>query len=99
MAVDGTYEISIQTPMGNQTGTLTLKTNGTDLTGTSEVMGAESPLQNGKVDGDAFDFMVEASTPMGAIELTIKGKVDGDELTGEATSPFGPAPMSGKRTG
>ena len=99
MALDGTYEISITTPIGEQTGKLVFETDGGDLTGTSEVMGSAAPLQDGKADGNSFEFMAEANTPMGQLEITIKGKVDGDALTGEAITPFGPAPMSGNRIG
>ncbi len=97
MAVDGIYEISLKTPMGNQKGKLDLKAEGTVLTGTAQVMGASVPLENGKVDGDAFEFQVEANTPMGKIKITMKMKVDGDALSGEATTPFGPAPVTGTR--
>jgi hypothetical protein len=99
MALDGTYEISMTTPIGNQTGKLVFETNGGALTGNSEVMGSVSPLKDGTADGDSFEFKVDANTPMGALEITIKGKVEGDTLTGEAITPFGPAPMSGNRIG
>ena len=32
--------------------------------------------------------MVEATTPMGPMKVTMKGKVEGDDLTGEATTPL-----------
>ena len=36
MAIDGTYKIEIDTPMGKQEATLTLKTAGDKLSGTAE---------------------------------------------------------------
>ncbi len=36
MAIDGTYEITIQSPMGTQKGKLILETDGAVLTGRSE---------------------------------------------------------------
>jgi hypothetical protein len=99
MALDGTYEISIKTPNGDQNGKLVFETDGGALTGTSEAVGSVSPLQDGKADGDSFEFKTEANTPMGMLEITMKGKVDGDALTGEAITPFGPAPLSGNRIG
>jgi hypothetical protein len=97
MAVDGTYETTVKTPMGAQAGKLELKTEGTTLTGTMQGMMGTDPLQNGTVNGNEFTFMVETKSPMGPLKITIKAKVEGDVLTGEATTPFGPAPLTGKR--
>jgi hypothetical protein len=97
MAVDGTYNTTIQTPMGPQSGKLTLKTKDNVLTGTSEGMMGVDPIQNGTVNGDEFEFMVETKTPMGPIKVTIKGKVEGDKISGQAVTPFGPAPLAGTR--
>jgi len=97
MAVDGKYEITVQTPMGPQAGSLVFKTDGNTLTGTSESMMGVSEITGGTVNGNEFQFNVEAKTPMGPIKITMKGKVDGDKISGQAMSPFGPAPMEGKR--
>ncbi len=97
MAVDGTYETTVQTPMGAQAGKLELKTEGNTLTGTMEGMMGADPIQDGTVNGDEIEFMVEANSPMGPLKITVKAKVEGDEITGEATTPFGPAPLTGKR--
>ena len=43
--------------------------------------------------------MVETKSPMGPLKVTMKGKVEGDTLAGEANTPFGPAPIKGKRVG
>ena len=63
MAIDGTYEITIQTPMGAQKGRLVLKAFRGILTGTSEGASGVDPIQNGKVHGDEFEGMVETKTP------------------------------------
>ena len=67
MALDGTYEITVKTPMGSQKGTLVFETDGTHLTGTSDGAAGISPLLNGKADGDAFEFMVEVASPVGGV--------------------------------
>jgi hypothetical protein len=97
MAIDGTYEITTQTPMGAQAGKLVLKTDGDTVTGTMEGMMGADPIQNGKVNGDEFEGMVEAKSPMGPLKITVKCKVEGDTITGTANTPFGPAPIKGKR--
>jgi hypothetical protein len=99
MAIDGTYEITIETLMGPQEGKLVMKTDGGTLSGTLENMMGVVPLQDGKVNGNEFEYTVEAKSPMGTIKVSMKGKVERDTLTGEATTPFGPAPIEGKRIG
>jgi len=97
MAVDGTYDISMQTPVGAQPGKIVLKVEGDAVVGTMQNQMGTEPIQNGEVNDDEFQFLVEAKTPMGPIKMTVKGKVEGDELTGQAISPFGPAPIKGKK--
>jgi hypothetical protein len=97
MAIDGTYEVTTQTPMGPQKGKLVFKTEGDTLTGSSEGQGNVVAIQNGKVNGDQFEFMVEAKSPMGLLKITMSGKIEGDTLTGEAKTPFGPAKITGNR--
>ena len=97
MAVDGTYETTVKTPMGPQAGKLELKAEGNVLTGSMQGMMGTDPIQNGTVNGDEFEFMVETKSPMGPLKLNVKGKVEGNEIIGEVKTPFGPAPMTGKR--
>ena len=99
MAIDGAYEITLQTPIGPQKGKLILKTDGGTLSGTSEGPLGVDPFHDGTVNGDEFEFMVETKSPMGPIKVTMKGKVEGNRLTGEANTPLGPAPVTGKREG
>src|SRR5471032_2470017 len=53
MAIDGTWEITINSPMGAQKAKLELTANGATLTGTQHAQGSSQPLANGKVDGNA----------------------------------------------
>jgi hypothetical protein len=98
MAIDGTYNLVTDTPMGKQESTLTLKADGDALIGSTKSMMGEADFSGGKVDGDNFEFMIEAQGPMGKMELTFKGSVSGDDISGEVTTPFGPAKFEGKRT-
>ena len=98
MAIDGIYNITIKTPMGDQQAKLTLKTDGDTLTGTSEsAMTGVNELTEGKVNGNALAWTENATTPMGPIELNMKATVDGGKISGEAVSPLGPMPFEGSR--
>jgi len=97
MAVDGTYNIEIDTPMGKQESKLTLKTDGTALTGSMD-----SPMGSmdftGTVNGDELSWSMEINSPMGNMKLDYKGKVAGDEISGEVKAgDFGSSPFKGKK--
>ncbi len=97
MAVDGTYNITVSTPMGAQQGKLTLKTEGNSLSGTNESAMGTSTLMNGKVSDNEVQWDEMAKTPMGEIKISFKGTVEGDKISGQVTTPFGPAPFEGTR--
>jgi len=97
MAVDGTYDIEIDTPMGKQQSKLILKTAGEKLTGSME-----SPMGTmdftGMANGDDVNWNMEINSPMGNMKLEYKGKVSGDEISGEVKAgDFGSSPFRGKR--
>jgi len=98
MAIDGTYQFSVKTPMGIQNAKMTLKIEGNVLTGAIQgLMGGDTPISEGSANGDAFELVVEPKTAMGTLKITITGKVEGDQLAGEAITPIGPLLINGKR--
>src|SRR5258707_201593 len=52
MAVDGTWDITMSTPMGDRKATLTLKNDGGTLTGTQGADGQSGPIFDGTTSGD-----------------------------------------------
>jgi hypothetical protein len=97
MAIDGTYKIEIDSPMGKQEATLTLKTDGDKLTGTDESFFGKHAF-TGTVKGDTVTWTSDVSTPMGSIKLEYTGKVSGDDISGEVKAgSFGSSPFKGKR--
>jgi hypothetical protein len=96
MAVDGTYNVEIQAPMGRVTGVLTLKAKGKALSGTYEAEGGEQPL-TGAVSGDDVAFLTGVGSPPKRIELEFQGTVTGNEITGGARAD-GSAPSPFKAT-
>lgn len=97
MAVDGKWMLKIKTPMGEQSGTLELKAEGSALTGTmSGNMGAVA-IENGSVNGDAVKWSAKVTSPM-PITLEFDGKVAGDSLNGNVKlGAFGTSTFSGAR--
>ena len=97
MSADGTWNMSMKTPMGEQQGTLTLATDGGTLTGTMAGPQGAREIEDGTVDGDSLAWTVNMTSPM-PIKVEATATVDGDAITGEAKlGAFGTAPFSGTR--
>ena len=97
MSADGTWNVTMNTPMGPQAGVLKLATDGSALTGTMSGPQGETAVEEGKVDGNKLTWVVNVTTPM-AIKVEVAASVDGDQMTGEAKlGPFGAAAITGTR--
>jgi hypothetical protein len=98
MAVDGTYNIEMNTPMGARPGTLTLKTDGDSLSGTFSGGQGEQSFQDGTVAGEEVAWSIQMSGPMGEMKLDFKGTVSGDDISGQVQlGSFGSATFKGTR--
>ena len=97
MAVDGKWEITINSPMGAQKATLDIKNEGGALTGTQTAMQGTQPVTNGKVDGNNLSWSANITSPM-PMTLEFSGAVDGDAIKGNVKAgSFGSFPFSGAR--
>ncbi len=97
MAIDGKWEIVINSPMGAQKATLDLKASGAELTGTQSAAQGSGPLENGKVDGDKLTWSAKITSPM-PMTLEFAGNVAGDKLSGSVKAgAFGSFPFNGSK--
>ena len=97
MAIDGTYKIEIDTPMGKQEATLNLKTDGDKLSGTTESAFGKTDF-TGTVKGGTVAWSMEISSPMGNMKLDYSGKVSGNDISGSVKAgDFGSSPFKGKK--
>ena len=97
MSADGTWNVTLNTPMGAQAGTLELPTDGNPLTGTMSGPQGSMELENGTADGDSLSWTVNMTPPL-PITIESTATVDGDEISGEAKlGAFGTATFSGSR--
>jgi hypothetical protein len=83
MSADGTWNITMKTPMGAQDGTLDLATDGGTLTGSMTASVAPEPIEitDGSADGDALSWKAALTQPM-PITLEFTATVAGDAITG-----------------
>jgi hypothetical protein len=97
MAIDGKWKVEIETPMGKQEATMTLKTEGEKLSGSAESMLGKNDF-TGTVKGDTVAWVMDVTSPMGQMKLEYTGKVTGDDMSGEVKiGSFGSSPFKGKR--
>ncbi len=97
MSADGTWNLTMETPMGERSSVLTLSTAGGTLTGKQEAEGNTTDIADGSVSGNSLSWKVSITNPM-PLTLTFSGTVDGNSLTGTAdTGMFGSFPFQGTR--
>jgi hypothetical protein len=97
MAVDGTWNITMSTPMGERNATLSLKSAGGALTGTQAAEGNSAEIFDGTAAGDDLAWKVSITNPM-PLTLAFTGKVSGDSISGEmGIGPMGSFPFTGTR--
>ena len=97
MAVQGSYNLEVKTPVGVQEGRLTLVVDGHSLRGVLSSPKGESELDGGIVHGGHLAFTTKLRTPMGRMKAHIEGDVEGDRLTATAKLPLGVAHITGVR--
>jgi hypothetical protein len=97
MSVDGTWNVTVNSPMGPQPSTLEIKAEGGALTGTQSAQGNTQPIANGKADGNNVSWSNSITTPF-PMTLEFSGTVDGDKISGNVKAgAFGSFPFSGSR--
>lgn len=95
--VDGAWDCVIRTPLGEQTGVLTVRSDGTAFTG--DMKGALGGLDviDGGVDGDTLTWKLDLKVPF-PMMLECRAIVSGDAIEGSVSAgAFGLSPLSGTR--
>jgi len=97
MSADGTWKLSMQTPLGERKATLALQSAGGALTGklTGEE-GNATDIYEGKLSGNAASWKADIKSPM-PLTLAFTGTVDGDKISGTVSAPVGSWPFSGSK--
>jgi hypothetical protein len=97
MSINGDWQVTVNSPMGVQKGTLTLVANGPALSGKIEIPQGTQTFANGKVNGDDLSWNIKMTQPM-PMELQFSAVVKGDAISGKVKlGMFGNADFSGMR--
>jgi hypothetical protein len=89
MSVDGTWQITVQTPMGPQASTIELVSDGNALTGTQSGNEGTTAIHDGSVNGDTATWKVDITKPM-SLTVTFTATVEGDSISGTAKAGMFP---------
>ena len=93
----GTWTINFA--FGNRTvpGTLTLRQQGNNLSGTMQSAFGTTELANGSLGADGFRFTTTADVRGRTVEMTVTGTASGNEINGTVTSEIGTTTFTGTK--
>jgi hypothetical protein len=96
-AVDGDWNVTIKSPMGDQNAVLTVNSDGGSFTGQMSGGLGTMEITDGTVDGDTLSWGMDITVPM-PMHLDATATVDGDAMSGEVKAgAFGSMGLSGTR--
>lgn len=98
MAIDGTYNCEVKTPMGTMPIKMILTTNGNKLNGSCSTPMGDKVIGGTIPSPDEIAFSTKVSSPMGEMVLEITAKISGNDIAGQVKAGnFGTAPLKGKK--
>ena len=97
MSITGTWNLTLNSPLGDQAARLDVTEADGALQATLTGKGDPTPAQRFEVNGSDVSFAADADTPVGRLNLAFSGTIDGDKLAGKYQTPFGGFDFSGTR--
>ena len=98
MSADGSWNCTINSPMGAQQSNMTLVTDSSSLSGKMEGAQGTQEFDDGTADGDNLTWKLEMTSPM-PMTLEVSAAVDGDTIGGNVKlGAFGGATFTGTRS-
>jgi autotransporter translocation and assembly factor TamB len=97
MSVTGTWNLTLNSPLGDQSATLQIQETGGAYQGTLKGKAEPTAVEELKVDGSNVGFSADWRVRVGRLKLAFSGTVSGDGLSGTYSTPFGAFNFSGTR--
>ena len=94
--VQGKWQVTIKTPVGDKSGVLELKVSGDTLTGSLSDAEHFVAISDGKIDGNKLSWSAKITKPM-RLNIKFSATVDEDRISGSARHLLGSAAFSGTR--
>jgi imidazolonepropionase-like amidohydrolase len=95
--VGGNYTITIDIPGQPLQATLAFTQQGAILTGSMQSQLGTTPIKDGKVTAEGFNFSGSVEFGGSTIEIIVKGTVSGNRISGTIDSTQGPVTFSGTK--
>lgn len=96
-AVDGDWDVTVKSPMGDQKSVLTVNSDGGSFSGKMAGSLGSMDIANGTVDGNTLSWKMDMTVPM-PMTLEATATVDGDNISGEVKAgAFGSMGLTGCR--
>lgn len=97
MSVTGTWNLTLNSPLGDQSARLDITGDEGALQATLAGKGDATAVERFAVNGNEVSFAADADTPVGRLNLAFTGTVEGDRMSGKYQTPFGGFDFSGTR--
>jgi hypothetical protein len=94
--VQGKWNITIKTPLGDKSGVLDLKIDGAELTGSLSDAEHFAAISGGRVQGNQLSWSAKITKPM-RMSFKFTATVEADRITGVAKHLLGRATFTGTR--
>jgi hypothetical protein len=94
--VQGKWNITIDTPMGEKSGVLELLVSGNKLSGSLSDADHHVAISDGRIEGNKLSWQAKITKPM-RLSFKFTATVDQDRISGAARHMLGTATFSGKR--
>jgi hypothetical protein len=94
--VQGKWNITIKTPMGDKSGVLDLNVSGQTLTGSLSDAEHHVAISDGRVEGNKLSWKAKITKPM-RLSFKFSAIVEQDRISGDARHLLGNATFSGTR--
>jgi hypothetical protein len=94
--VQGRWNITIATPMGDKSGVLELHVDGNSVTGSLSDGDHHVEISDGKIEGNKVSWRAKITKPM-RLSFQFTAVVEENRISGAARYMLGSAPFSGTR--
>jgi hypothetical protein len=94
--VQGKWNITIKTPMGERSGVLELMVDGTTLTGSLSDAEHRVAISGGRIDGNKLSWQAKITKPM-RLSFKFTATVEQQRISGVARHMLGSATFTGTR--
>jgi hypothetical protein len=94
--VQGKWNITMQTPMGEKQGVLELETTGNALTGYLTHAEYHAPISEGRIEGNTLSWTAKLTQPL-KMNFKFTATIEADRISGAAKYFLGKVTFTGTR--